>query len=322
MDRIEAMKVFVAAVDEGSLIGASRRLGRSPAAVSRAVASLEAHVGVQLLYRTTRSIKLSDAGKPYATTCRRVLADLLAADTLATHEKSIPRGTLTVTAPAMAGEDVLRPILDDFMEAFPAVAVRLYLLDRPVQLIEEGVDVALRIEHLNDSSLIALPVGEVRRVVVASPRYLAGHPRILEPADLTKHQIIAMSHFGMDSWNFPPLPGSCVNRSVHFSPRLIVNSVRAAIDSAVDSHGVTRLYSYQVADKLRNGDLRIVLDEDDGLATPAQLVMPYGRLAVPKVRAFSDLAAPALRAHFAGVGVACHGGSDRTERPNEMCATP
>ena len=106
----------------------------------------------------------------------------------------------------MAGEDVLRPILDDFMEAFPAVAVRLYLLDRPVQLIEEGVDVALRIEHLNDSSLIALPVGEVRRVVVASPRYLAAHPRILEPADLAKQQIIAMSHFGLESWNFPPLP--------------------------------------------------------------------------------------------------------------------
>src|ERR1700730_8204619 len=132
MDRIDAMKVFVCAVDEGSLAGAGRRLGRSPAAVSRAIAFLEAHVGGQLLHRTTRSIKLSEAGERYAAACRRVLTDLEEADILAAGERSAPRGTLTLTAPVVAGEEVLRPILDDFLEAYPAGSAKLYLLDRPV----------------------------------------------------------------------------------------------------------------------------------------------------------------------------------------------
>src|SRR6266404_7000727 len=174
MDRIDAMKVFVAALDEGSLAGAGRRLKRSPTAVSRAVAFLEAHVGVELLHRTTRSIKLSEAGERYAVACRHILIDLKEADMMAAGEKSAPRGTLTVTAPVAAGEDIMRPILGAYMDAFPAVSVRLHLLDRPANLIDEGIDVALRIAHLADSTLVALPLGEVRRVVVASPRYLAG----------------------------------------------------------------------------------------------------------------------------------------------------
>ncbi len=164
MDRIDAMKVFVSAVDEGSLAGAGRRLGRSPAAVSRAIAFLEAHVGTELLHRTTRSLKLSEAGERYAAACRRVLVDLEEADILAAGERSAPRGTLTITAPMITGEDVLRPILDAFMNEYPAVSVRLYLLDRPVNLIDEGIDVALRIAHLADSNFVAIRVGEVRRV--------------------------------------------------------------------------------------------------------------------------------------------------------------
>ncbi len=148
MDRIDAMKVFVSAVDEGSLAGAGKRLGRSPAAVSRAIAFLEAHVGTELLHRTTRSLKLSEAGERYLAACRRVLVDLEEADILAAGERSAPRGTLTVTAPVITGEDVLRSILDAFMNEYPAVSVRLYLLDRPVNLIDEGMDVALRIAHL------------------------------------------------------------------------------------------------------------------------------------------------------------------------------
>jgi DNA-binding transcriptional LysR family regulator len=153
--------------------------------------------------------------------------------------------------------------------------------------------------------LIALPVGEVRRVVVASARYLATHPRIREPGDLSKHQIIAMPHFGLESWNFPPLPGSSIPRSVHFTPRMIVNSVRGVIDSAVEDNGVTRLFSYQVAEKVRDGALRIVLQEHEHAPIPAHLVMPYGRLAVPKVRAFADLALPRLRAHFTRIRTEC-----------------
>jgi DNA-binding transcriptional LysR family regulator len=153
------MKVFVTALDEGSLAGASRQLSRSPAAVSRAIAFLEARVGAQLLHRTTRSIKLSEAGERYAAACRRVLTDLEEADIVAAGERSAPRGTLTLTAPVLAGEIVLRPVLDAFMDAYPAVSARLYLLDRPVSLIDEGIDVALRIAHLADSTLVAIRVG-------------------------------------------------------------------------------------------------------------------------------------------------------------------
>ena len=191
MDRIDAMKVFVAALDEGSLAGAARKLGRSPAAVSRAIAFLEARVGAELLHRTTRSIKLSEAGERYLAACRRVLTELEEADIIAAGERSAPRGTLTLTAPVTSGETVLRPILDAFLEAYPTVSARLYLLDRPVNLIEEGIDLALRIAHLPDSTLLAIRAGEVRLVVAAAPRYLAQHPRIQEPGDLDKHQIIA-----------------------------------------------------------------------------------------------------------------------------------
>ncbi|MGY4420264.1 DNA-binding transcriptional LysR family regulator [Bradyrhizobium sp. JR6.1] len=228
MDRIDAMKVFVAAVDEGSLAGAGRRLRRSPAAVSRAIAFLEHHVGAELLHRTTRSLKLSDAGQRYAAACRRILSELEEADISAGGERSAPRGALTITAPVVVGEDVLRPLLDAFMTEYPAVTVRLVMLDRTVNLIDEGIDVALRIAHLADSNFIAIKLGEVRRVVAASPGYIAQHPVIGEPADLAKHQIIAMTHFGLDSWSFPPAAKSKVARAVQFAPRLVVNTVRAA----------------------------------------------------------------------------------------------
>src|ERR1700730_8375664 len=299
MDRIDAMKVFVAALDEGSLAGAARKLGRSPAAVSRAVAFLEDHVGMPLLHRTTRSSKLSEAGDRYAASCRRVLTDLEEADILAAGERSAPRGTLTLTAPLVSGEEVLRPILDAFLDAYPAVSARLYLLDRPVNLIDEGIDAALRIAHLPDSSMVAVRVGEVRRVIVAAPSYLAKHPRIDEPGDLAKQQIIAFSQFGVDSWSFPPADGSTIPRTVHFTPRLVVNTVRGAVASAAEGRGVTRLFSYQVAEHVRAGRLRILLRSDEHAPLPAHIVTPQGRLSVPKVRAFVDFVVPRLRAQFA-----------------------
>jgi DNA-binding transcriptional LysR family regulator len=299
MDRIDAMKVFVAALDEGSLAGAGRRLGRSPAAVSRAIAFLEAHVGAELLHRTTRSIKLSEAGERYAVACRRVLVDLEEADIVAAGERSAPRGLLTITAPVAAGEDIVRPIVDAFMDDYPAVNVRLYFLDRPANLIDEGIDLALRIAHLADSTLIAVRVGEVRRIVAASPRYLEQHPVIAEPADLAKHQIVAMTHFGIDSWSFPPPEGSAVPRAVQFTPRLIVNSIKGAVASAVGGRGVTRMFSYHIADQLRDGSLRIVLAGDEHEPLPVHLIAPHGRMQAPKVRAFVDFAVPRLKAHFA-----------------------
>ena len=299
MDRIDAMKVFVAALNEGSLAGAGRKLGKSPAAVSRAIAFLEAHVGADLLHRTTRSIRLSEAGERYALACRRILLDLEEADSVAAGERSAPRGTLTVTAPVAAGEDLVRPILDAFMDQYPDVSVRLHLLDRPANLIDEGIDVALRLAHLADSSLVAIRIGEVRRVVAAAPRYLRQHPRIVEPGDLAAHQIIAMTHFGLDTWTFPPLPGSTVARSVALTPRFIVNSIRGAVASAVEGRGVTRMFSYHVAPEVTAGQLEIVLAGDEHPPLPVHLVSPQGRLAVPKVRAFVDFAVPRLRPAFA-----------------------
>ncbi|TSD83906.1 LysR family transcriptional regulator [Mycobacterium sp. KBS0706] len=299
MDRIDAMRVFVSALDTGSLAGAGRRLGRSPAAVSRAIAFLENHVGVQLLHRTTRSIRLSEAGERYAAACRRVLTDLEEADMLAAGERAAPRGLLTLTAPLISGEDVLRPILDAFLDAYPAVSARLLLLDRPVSLVDEGIDAALRIAHLPDSTLVAVRIGEVRRVVAAAPSYLAQHPRIDEPADLARHRVVSMTHFGIDSWSFPPAPGTTTARTVQFAPRLIVNSVRAAVASAAEGHGVTRLFSYHVAEEVRAGRLKIVLADSEHAPLPVHIITPEGRLSVPKVRAFADFAMPRLKARFA-----------------------
>jgi DNA-binding transcriptional LysR family regulator len=299
VDRLDAMKVFVTALDEGSLAGAGRKLRRSPAAVSRAIAFLEEHVGTELLHRTTRSIKLSEAGERYAAACRRVLIDLEEADVMAAGERSAPRGTLSVTATAFAGETILSPIIDAFLDAYPGVSVRLYLLDRFVNLIDEGIDVALRIAHLSDSSLVATRVGEVRRVVAAAPRYLAQNPRITEPADLAKHQIITFADLGIDSWSFPPVNGSSVPHMVNFTPRLIVNSIRGAIVSAVNGRGVTRVLSYHLPQEVRDGSLEIVLKDYEPPPLPVHLIAPHGRLTVPKVRAFVDMALPRLRSHFA-----------------------
>jgi DNA-binding transcriptional LysR family regulator len=299
MDRIDAMKVFVTAVEEGSLAGAARRLKRSPTAISRALSLLEQHVGVELLHRTTRSLKLSEAGQRYVDACRRVLVDLEEADIIAGGERASPRGVLTISAPPILGEEVLRPILDEYLREHKNVTVRLLMLDRFVNLIDEGVDVALRIGHLTDSTHISTRIGgDVRRVVVASPHYLATHPGINEPSDLSKHQIIAFSNFGLESWSFTPVSGSSIPRTVHFSPRYVVNSVRAAAASAAAGMGVTRLYSYHVADLLRDGQLQIILDSDESAALPVHLLTPQGRIGVPKVRAFVDFAVPRLRAEL------------------------
>jgi DNA-binding transcriptional LysR family regulator len=200
-----------------------------------------------------------------------------------------------------AGEDLVRPILDAFMDKYPEVTVRLHLLDRPANLIDEGIDVALRLAHLADSSLVAIRVGEVRRVVAASPKYLARHPRIADPTDLATHQVIAMTHFGLDSWIFPPLPGSTVPRAIALAPRLVVNSIRAAVASAVEGRGVTRMFSYHVAREVAAGTLEVLLADAEYPALPVHLVSPQGRLSVPKVRAFVDFAVPRLRPAFAAL---------------------
>ncbi len=250
-------------------------------------------------------LKLSEAGDRYVVACRRVLADLDEAEMLAAGDGATPRGLLTVSAPPISGEEVLRPILDEFLDHHPLVSARLLLQDHAVSLVEEGVDVALRIGRLPDSALVATRIGnDVRRVVVASPAYLAAHPAILEPADLARHVIIAFSNFGLDSWTFTAEVNSPAPRAVRFAPRLIVNSVRAALASAAEGRGLTRLYSYHVAPLVQAGRLQVVLPEAEPPAVPAHLVTPEGRHATPKVRAFLDFAAPRLRRQFASYSAA------------------
>lgn len=304
MDRLDAMRVFVTTLDEGSLAGASRVLRRSPAAISRAVAFLEARVGVELLHRTTRTIRLSEAGQRYAVACRRILTELEEAELQAAGERSAPRGVLTISAPPLGGDDILRPIVEAYLTIYPEVSAQLLLLDRPVSLVDEGVDVALRVGNLADSSLIATRVGgDIRRVVVGAPAYLDSAPPLAEPGDLAGHRIIAFTNFGVNSWTFAAAPGSTAPRTVHFSPRITVNTVQAARRSAVAGLGLTRLYSYHVAEAVQAGALRVVLAAAEHPPLPVHLLTPPGRLAMPKVRAFLDFAAPRLRDRFGELAV-------------------
>jgi DNA-binding transcriptional LysR family regulator len=296
LDKLSAVKVLIAAVDAGSLTGAAGRLGRSPAAITRTVAFLEEELGVVLLHRTTRSIRLSEAGERYVAACRRILADLEEADLMAAGAQATPRGLLTVTAPVMFGTRLLRPIIDEFLHAYPDVQVRYLLLDRQVRLTDEGIDVALRIAPLPDSSLIAIKVGEIRRVVAASPHYLESRPMVRVPEDLAVHDCITHGEpLQNEVWNFPPLPGTDKPRNVRVSARLHVNLIESAVRSAADGHGVVRVLSYQIEPEVRDGRLKIILAGAEPDPIPVHLVTPAGRLESAKVRAFVDFAVARLR---------------------------
>ena len=293
MDRLETLRAFVTAANEGSLSAAGRRLGRSPPAMTRLLAALEARAGAKLFERSTRRLRLTEAGARYAEGARRVLAEADALDGLA-DAGSEPRGRLTLTAPRLAGAEILRPIVHTFLDLHPAVDARLLLLDRVVELAEEGFDAALRIAHLPDSSLVGIRVGAVRRTVCASPDYLTRRAPLSEPADLAGHSVIGLAETREEnSWSFAG------GRRVRLRPRLCVNSVAAARRSAIEGHGVARLLSYQVADQVRAGQLQVLLEPFEPPPLPIHLVMPRDRLSLPKTRRFVDFAAPLLKAAFA-----------------------
>jgi len=293
MDRIDAMRIFVATLDEGSLAGAGRLLRRSPAAISRAISFLEAHVGVELLHRTTRRIRLSEAGERYAAACRRILTELDEAEMLAAGERSAPRGLLTLSAPPISGEDILRPIVDEFLDAFPRVQARLLLLDRTVNLVEEGVDVAVRIGRLRDSSVVAIPVGQVRRVVCATPEYLrrSGTPRT--PQEVHAHACIR--HTGLApraDWQF-----RIGRRSVSVPLNAVVscNDIDSSLEACLGGHGLGQFLSYQTAPYRNQKRLRYILEEFETEPVPVQVVYAQSRLVTGKVRAFVDDCVAALR---------------------------
>ncbi|MDI4655700.1 LysR family transcriptional regulator [Xanthobacter autotrophicus] len=304
MDRIDAMTAFVAALDEGSLARAARRLGRSPAAITRAVAQLEEHLGTRLLHRTTRALHLTHAGELYLASSRAILADLAEADLLAAGERTDPRGVLSVTAPVTFGRLHVAPVIEDLIEAHPALEARLLLVDRVVNLVDEGHDAAVRIGHLPDSSLVATRVGEVRRVVCASPDYLvaSGTPGV--PSDLSTHRVISFSQITETAvWAFAAGPSGGARKQVSVDARFTVNSADAAIAAAARGRGITRVLSYQVEEAVAAGHLRLVLEEFEGEPLPVHVVYPGARLQAAKLRAFVDFAVPRLRARLAELPV-------------------
>jgi DNA-binding transcriptional LysR family regulator len=288
MDQLSSMQVFVAVAQARGLAAAARALHLSPPVVTRAIAALEERLGVRLLNRTTRQVNLTEAGERYLADCKRIIADLQAADDRARSARQEPQGVLTVTAPVMFGRMHIAPLLHDFIEQNSKVTVRAMFVDRIVNLVEEGVDVALRIDTLADSSLTAIRVGAVRRVVVASPAYIAANGAPTTPEEVEGHRAFGS---GRAPWRFRGVTAASAQ------PRLLlkVNGGDVAIAFALAGHGLARPLSYQVEAELRDGRLQEVLADYRIEPIPVQLVYPEGRQAAAKVRAFVDFAAARLR---------------------------
>ena len=290
MDRLDDLSLYLAIVDTGSLAAAARRTGRSPPAVTRHLNELERRLGVRLIERNTRRLSVTDAGRRLAEHARSLLSDFETAMRDTAGEGAAPRGLLRVSAPLMFGRRHITPIVTDYLATYADVSADLALSDRPVDLIEEGIDVALRIAPLDDSSLVARRVGTVRRVVVASPAYLARHGMPARPDDLAQHRIVLfVNHANTADWRF-------ADTTVRVAARLQVNRAEAAIAAARAGHGLLMVLSYQVASELADGSLVRVLQEFERPAIPVQLVVPTARLMPPRVRTFLDFAVPRLTA--------------------------
>ena len=294
MDRLFAMTTFVAVVDSGGFASAARKLNLSPPVVTRAVAELEERLGLRLLTRTTRVVRVTDAGARFADDCRRILGDIEEAETAATGTNAAPRGTLTLTAPVLFGHLYVTPILVDYLQRFPEVDAQCLFLDRIVNVVEEGVDVAVRIGELPDSSLQATRVGRVRRVLVASPAYLLARGVPQRPQDLDQHSIVLASAAApVHEWRFND-GGKPLLQRLHARMRTTSND--SAIAAAVAGLGITRLLSYQVAAHIKSGALQTVLEDFEAAPLPVNVLHHEGRRATQKVRSFVDMAVDALRA--------------------------
>jgi DNA-binding transcriptional LysR family regulator len=293
MNRLDSMSILVAVVDSGSLSAAARRLGMPLATVSRKVGELESHLKTRLIQRTTRQLSLTEAGASYVAACRRILDEIAEAERAATGEYASPKGELVVTAPVVFGRLHVVPVVAEFLAHYPEIDVSLVLTDRVVHLMEEQADVAIRIGELPDSTLMATRVGTVRRVVCASPAYLATHGEPIKPRDLAAHECITFEVLASTrAWVF----GSGKSEvSVPVRSRLAVNTAEAAIAAAMLGVGLVRVLSYQVADAIRDNALSVVLDTFESAPLPISLVHK-GQTPLPlKLRAFLDFVAPRLR---------------------------
>jgi DNA-binding transcriptional LysR family regulator len=294
MDRLDELRTFVAVADRASFAEAARLLRISPTAASRAVASLEASLGTALLRRTTRSVRLTEDGAAYLERCRAALLELDDAALALRGDGATPGGTLVITAPACFGRLHILPLVDGLLRAHPLLRVSLTLVDRVVRLVDEGIDVAVRIGDLSDSALHALKVAEVRRILVASPAYLAARGTPASIPALHDHDLISFAEIDRaPEWRFGP-SGS---PAIRIKPRLVVNTADAAIAAAIAGLGIARVLSYQAIDAITDGALVTILDEVAAPLMPVHLVYQANRRASVNVRAMID----AARSHFAGI---------------------
>jgi DNA-binding transcriptional LysR family regulator len=297
MDRLDTLSVFVAVAEHGSFIAAARRLRRSPAAVTRAVAALEDRLATRLLTRTTRAVALTEAGQRYLDQTRRALAEFAELENTAASGRVEPSGLLTVTAPEMFGRMHVLPIAQDFMRDYRQVDVSLLLLNRVVSFVDEGIDLGVRIDRMQDSSLRSVSLGFTRGVICASPEYLADAGEPAHPDALGRHRgiVITDSRPLPDRWRFG---ADETEITVVMKSRLTVNTVQAALDAAAAGGGLVRIFCYQAAPLEAAGRLRRVLTAYEPPPVPIQLVYPAGRHLPLKTRAFIDRAVAALRGRF------------------------
>jgi DNA-binding transcriptional LysR family regulator len=301
VDRFESMSILVAVVEAGSFSAAARQLKIPLATVSRKVGDLESHLKTRLLHRSTRQLSLTEAGQSYVAACRRIIEEVGEAERAASGEYAAPKGELVITAPIVFGRLHLLPVVADFLKAYPHIDVRMMLTDRVVPLLEEQVDVALRIGELPDSNFVAARIGTVRRVVCASPAYFAEHGTPTTPLELASHACITFEQMtSRQVWSFTS-GKSEITVPVH--SRLAVSMAEAAIDAAVAGVGITRVVSYQMASALRAGALKIVLAPFEPAPWPVSLVHTGQGILPLKLRAFLDFAAPRLQARVLEVRV-------------------
>jgi DNA-binding transcriptional LysR family regulator len=296
MDRIDAMQAFVTVADLGGFAPAARKLGLSPSGLTRLIAALEQRLGARLLQRTTRSVTLTDAGARYLVRVRRILADVEEAEGAAEGEQTRPGGLLVISAPVGFGRLHVSPVVTAYLKRYPEVSCDLRLSDRMINLVEDGVDLAVRIGHLPDSTLVARHVGEMRRIVVASRDYLKrrGEPR--RPDEIATHDTIQFGAMTAQlDWRFVE-DGTEIR--ISGTPRFATNSSDAAIQYAEENGGLTRVMAYQAAESLKAGRLKIVLAKFEQPPLPIHVVYPTSRLLSAKVRAFIDLVAETADWHF------------------------
>ena len=293
MDKFHSIQVFVKVADCQGFAAAARDLNMSPPAVTRAISTLEDHLGTRLFVRTTRSVRLTESGQRFLEDGRRILFDLEEAEEAAVGSHAIPRGELRVTAPVLFGRMFVTPILGDFLDQYPQVNATTLFVDRVVNLMDEGLDIAIRIGNLPDSSLIAVRCGTVRRVMFASPDYIKRHGLPLHPEELSGHRLIQPTALSASDELTYLEEG--VPRSVRINPRIRMNTNDAVIEMALNGWGISRLLSYQVAPYLADGRLLAILEEYELPEMPIHIVHQEGRMVSAKIRAFVDYMAERLR---------------------------